>query len=470
MLRVLTRCTMAAAAFLLLHLLSAGAGVAAGTAGSCGAEEADELIALQAITAGAGRRLTTTKAEASLVESLLRRNLSSSATASLPDFTNVKTLMAAPGPNTKQSGPVPMFGWQVAVDGDVAYYGAPRRMNVTGNSYFFGAVYIQDLTSAVNSSLLQLNVPVIANGWDFGFGVAANNGRLVVGNPAHAEVWVFERSKGSPFALDSWKQTAHFRCSLHSCPYNNAPPSNDFGKMVAVDKSGLDAIVITDKNYSAWIYELKADSTGKKTWVQTLHFMLDVQGSLRVWSVALEGDTFVAGLYRHSTGQPAHGQARVYTRTATGQWDPNFITLHGANPNPSDNVLFGHSVDVSNGIVAVANSGSPSQASVDLFYGAGFAQVANVQHPLHATSYDFGFAVALEGGTLVAADQYKQGTYGEVIVLQNSDAQNAPQAANWKESAALGLLSQTETTLSLQANKLVVSNPRAGHALAIIAQ
>eukprot|EP00928_Gymnodinium_smaydae_P024688 TRINITY_DN19911_c0_g2_i1.p1 TRINITY_DN19911_c0_g2~~TRINITY_DN19911_c0_g2_i1.p1 ORF type:complete len:428 (-),score=34.97 TRINITY_DN19911_c0_g2_i1:325-1608(-) len=409
-------------------------------------------------------------AEASPVGNMLRGSASSSTTAALPDFTNVKTYVATPGANTKQSGPISMFGWQVAVDGDVAYYGAPRRMNVTGNTYYYGAVYIQDLTAAASSQLLQLNVPVIANGWDFGFGVAANNGRLAVGNPAHAEVWVFDRSKGSPFALSSWKLNAHFRCSLHDCPYNNAPPSNDFGKMVAVDKSGLDAIVVTDKNYSAWIYELQADHTGQKTWVQTLHFMLDVKGSLRVWSVALEADTFVAGLFRHSTGQPAHGQARVYKRTATGQWDRNFVTLHGANPSPSDNVLFGHSVDVSNGMIAVANSGSPSQASVDLFYGANFAQVANVQHPRKATSYDFGFAVALEGGTLVAADEYKQGAYGEVIVLQNSDPQNTPEAVNWKESAALGLISQTGTTLSLQANKLVVSNPKAGHALAIVAQ
>lgn len=90
------------------------------------------------------------------------------------------------------------FGAAVAVDGDVAAVGAPNY-NSGGN----GSVYLFNVKTGVQ--LQRLSAPVPADDGYFGGAVALSTRWLVVGEPASAKVWVFDRTNLAlaPVALDS---------------------------------------------------------------------------------------------------------------------------------------------------------------------------------------------------------------------------------------------------------------------------
>lgn len=131
------------------------------------------------------------------------------------------------------------FGASVAIDGDVAAVGAPN-FNTTGN----GSVFLFNLKTG--AQLTRLTAPAPNDVGNFGETVAMSSRWLVVGEPASAKVWVYDRTDltRAPVPLDSL----------------NTNPFNRFGASLAI--SGDRLVVGMPAAASALLYDLRNLPTG----------------------------------------------------------------------------------------------------------------------------------------------------------------------------------------------------------------
>jgi hypothetical protein len=354
------------------------------------------------------------------------------------------------------------FGASVAVSGDTLVVGAPyEASNATGvngnqadnSAAYAGAAYVFTRSGGIWSQQAYLKASNTGASDFFGWSVAVSGDTLVVGalyessnatgvngnqadnSAAYAgAAYVFTRSGGV------WSQQAYLKAS-------NTGASDFFGWSVAVSGDTLVAGASGEDSNATGVNGNQADNSAAYAgaayvftrsggvWSQQAYLKASNTGASDFfgWSVAVSGDTLVAGAYGEASnatgvnGSQADnsaayaGAAYVFTRSG-GVWSQQAY-LKASNTGADD--YFGYAVAVDGDTVVV---GAPYEASNatgvngnqadNSAYSAGAAYVFtrsggvwSQQAYLKASNTEawdnFGTSVAVSGDTLVVEAPYE---------------------------------------------------------------
>ncbi|HSN53549.1 MAG TPA: hypothetical protein VLT32_02710 [Candidatus Sulfomarinibacteraceae bacterium] len=299
------------------------------------------------------------------------------------------------------------FGWSVDIDGDTVVVGAPRYSH--GGTPEAGAAFVFYRNAGGLDAWGQ--VAMLANStpfrWNlFGLSVAIETDTVLVGAPGRVtRAFVFGRDHGGP---DAWGQVAEI--------YPTGTAGRYFGTSVAVSGDTA-VVGQPDDNEngfqsgSAHIY--KRDQGGTNAWGQVTRLIAsDASEYARFgWSVAISGDTAAIGAYGDRSNGPGAGSVYLYRRDQGGPETWGEVTkLVASDHSPGDG--FGYSVAI-NGDTAVAGARWESGP----FVGSGSAYVFRRDEggagawgqlqkipcpPIYSALMDhFGQAVAVSHNTLV---------------------------------------------------------------------
>ena len=297
------------------------------------------------------------------------------------------------------------FGGSVAIDGDTAVVGASK-----GNDNK-GAAYVLTRQSGTWSQVATLTASDgVVSGY-FGSSVAVSGDTVVVGsyggNGGYGAAYVFTRpANGWTDATETAKLTA-----------SDGSPSDYFGYSVAVDG---DVVVVgaflTDDNGS--------DSGSAYVFVEPNGGWVDATEAAKLtpsdgaaddqfgYSVALDGDTVVAGAYGHDYNGSDSGSVYVFGKPNTGWVDATETAkLLASDGDNSDHL--GDSVAVDGDtVVAGAYRDDSSKGAVYVFSKPDTGWTTATE-TAKLTAYDganndrFGYSIAVDGDTAVA------GAYGD---------------------------------------------------------
>ena len=233
------------------------------------------------------------------------------------------------------------FGHAVALFGDLALVGAPEQASK-------GAVHVYERIAGVWSQTAELVASDADANDRFGFAVALEGSRAVIGAPgvdpfgttvAYGAAYVFEHSAGV------WTETAKLVAS-------DAGAGDAFGDSVALE--GTLALIGASGNGA---YFFSKEAAG---WTETQHFATGAR------DVSLSAPYAIVGV--GGTGIGGGGNAYVY-RLEPGGWTLDDV-LH-----PAGSVSFGASVALTSGVGApVALVGDPEKG----FYGSTYLFRRNV--------------------------------------------------------------------------------------------
>jgi uncharacterized repeat protein (TIGR01451 family) len=288
------------------------------------------------------------------------------------------------------------FGSAVALDGDSLAVSAPREQTAGG-----GAGYVFSRTGATWALEQRLESPRAGGSAGFGTAIAIAADTLLVGAPGEPQhsrvgvVHVFTRAGGS------WNEARALVAA------NTGQAATGFGSSVAISASEAFVGAPTYDSSSGFVSIYRG---GGPSW--SAEARLSAPGTSRddrfSSSMAMDGDTLVIGAPGDDvpTGR-GRGSAYVFVRTG-GEWTlQQKITADDASPISA----FGASVAVSGDTLAVSTAGrnfedigwhylTGGRVYVFVRVGSTWRQQAVLSVP--APDESFGFAIALDGDTLVA--------------------------------------------------------------------
>jgi len=128
----------------------------------------------------------------------------------------------------------------------------------------------------------------------------------------------------------------------------------------------------------------------------------DLEDDLRFgFSADISGDTIVVGAYHF---QSVTGVAYVFVRSG-GAWSFQ-QRLTASDPNPSDNFGFASAIDGDSIIIGAYDSSGSGEGSAFVFTrsGAVWSEQQQLSSPDPSPTHRFGFAVAIDGDTVVVGD------------------------------------------------------------------
>ena len=275
------------------------------------------------------------------------------------------------------------FGDAVALSGDTAVVGAPTPEAT-------GAAFVFTRSGILWSPQQELHGEPVANAM-FGAAVALSGDTALIGAPDEPEgaAYVFARSGGAWTVAD-----------VLADPGQGA--FDHFGTSVALDGDTALVGAVGVHAGAAYVYARSGDN-----WI--LQQALDdgvpadagVNDELGT-SVALSGDTAVVGAPTGPTG----GAAYVFMRSGTTWTQAQQLTA--ADGAPGD--AFGRSVAFDGETVVVGSSSmtaSPGAAYVFTLAGTTWTQTQEITDPMIT---NFGYRVALSGGTVVVGGDPDQGS------------------------------------------------------------
>ena len=309
-----------------------------------------------------------------------------------------------------------MFGYSVAIDGDTIVAGAPCAD--VGVNFDDGAAYVY-VKSGAWTNLQPEAAKLLASdslfGENLGWSVAVSGDTIVAGAP-YADVggntdegaaYVFVRP------LNGWVNGTETAKLIEG-----GVAIDHLGYSVAVDGDTVavgapDADVGPDSSRGA-VFVFVKPGTGWASGIQTAELTASdgVSDDQLGWSVAVEGDTVIAGARNAGLGR---GAAYVFVRPFSGEWSSESETakLTADDAQPGDQL--GSSVSIS-GDTAVA--GAPGadvdigfgptidQGAAYLFYKPGSwftgTEIAKLIASDGAANDQFGYSVAVDGNTIVA--------------------------------------------------------------------
>lgn len=306
------------------------------------------------------------------------------------------------------------FGFSVALDGETALVGAPKNtLTLIGQ----GAAYIFTRAGTSWTQQQRLFTSPLAVDDNFGNSVALSGDRALVGASLYGtndrgKAFIFQRT------TSGWLQEDTLGPDL-------AVAGEHFGVAVALD--GNVAVVgaslgLTTAGTDARSAYVFADDDG---WAQVRKFgpELGAADDRFGYAVALDGDTVLIGAYRSSITTGSQGAAYAFTLHDNRHLaQPKVVANDGAMDD-----YFGKAVAVSGDTVAVgapqddigANS---DQGSIHVFVRNGtswaFQQKLTASDGMGADQ--LGFALALEGDTLVAGAYTVGSSRGAVYVFTRS--------------------------------------------------
>ena len=290
------------------------------------------------------------------------------------------------------------FGFAVAVDGASALIGAPYDDSFTGSAYAFtrdslGRWVEQKLTASDratgdrfgNAVAIDGDTALIAAHWDdYRCG---NCGSVYVFTRDQQGVWSEQQEL---FAVNDLLSSQYFGQSVAldgDTAVVGVDGDDDFGS-----SSGA-AHVFVRNAQGTWIHQQKLTASDAES--------LDRLGV----SVAVDGDTAVAGAYLEGEGGQQAGAAYVFTRNAQGTWSEQ-QKLTASDAAAEDFFGFSVAVDTDTALIGAFYDDDQGNRSGSSYIFTRDAQgVWNEHQKLIASdgtaSNRFGYAVAMDGDTAV---------------------------------------------------------------------
>jgi len=344
------------------------------------------------------------------------------------------------------------FGYSVAISGDTAVVGA--QLEDTGGTSA-GAAYIFTRSGTTWTQQQKIQSSDIQADDRFGFSVAISGDTVVVGARTEdtggadgGSAYIFTRSG------TTWTQQQKIQAS-------DAQASDFFGNSVAIDGdivivgangedtggAGAGAAYVFTKTGTTWTQQQKIQASDLQagdqfgwrvaisgdtvivgatyedtggtdagaayvftrsgtTWTQQQKIQAsDAQATDYFgWSVAIDGDTVVAGARNESAAGAYAGSAYIFTRDGTTWTEQQKI--QASDPEASD--LFGASVSISGDTVVVGADGEDTGASnagaayIFTRDGTTWTEQQKIQASDPEANDQFGQSVAISGDTVVA--------------------------------------------------------------------
>ena len=312
-----------------------------------------------------------------------------------------------------------MFGQSVGIDGGRAVVGAPfqeSRTNANQNVEDGGWAHAYSRSSGEWSYDEFLAVSNPQEGGRLGNGVAMAGRTAVAGAPSY-----YQDPNADPgrVTIAAWDSTTESWDSKFSA---TGVAGNDFfGTSVAIDGGiavvGAPGVAVGSDTYVGKAYVFTRNSSNQDTGVWSQETVLDAgsnagQGTVFGTSVAVDGNTIVVG----ASGEDTYtGAAYVFTKS-NNVWS-RVARLTAPNRQIAD--AFGGSVAIDGDTIVVGAQGWDGGAQGSPRYGAAFvftknnnvwSRVARLTASDYADTSDvaeqdqFGFAVAVEGDTIVVGD------------------------------------------------------------------
>jgi len=223
-------------------------------------------------------------------------------------------------------------------------------------------------------------------GKGFGYAVSSDGNLLVVGAPFDSvdkrlagSVYVFRNTYDQDTKQWTWTQEQKLTAK-------DAQPNACFGGSVAI--SGDTIAVGTLGAEAAYVFQYENDS-----WSQAAKFAAQTPGSRFGWSVAIAQDWIVVGTYRGTS-------AYVFKRE-NNSWSDKPEPITGSDTQAGDQ--FGYSLAMSGDtlVVGAPLHGSTGWAYVFAREGDSWSQKAELFGSDTQAGDQFGYSVAIDGGTIV---------------------------------------------------------------------
>ena len=358
------------------------------------------------------------------------------------------------------------FGYSATISGDTLVVGAPGE-DAGGNAA--GAVYVFVRQGTTWSQQAKLTPSDPADDKNFGASVAIDGETLVVGalqdtdqGPDAGAAYVFVRSG------TSWSPQAKLTA-------DNFSPGNLFGFSVAIssgtvavgspydDAAGLNAgaVYIFTRSGTVWSEQIEL-------------FASTAANDDRLgWSVALDGDTVVAGAPRNLFFADVPGSARVFVRSGT-TWNEQ-ARLVASDGAAADG--FGVAVGFKGNTAVIGSRFDSSFAagggSIYLFTRSGTAwnQTAELASNDIGAYYQFGYSVGTDGPTIVVgaplagdsnAGEYQNGAAYVFASASNTAPVANPQSVTTVEDTAVAITLSGSDAEAAPLTFAVVSGPANG--------
>ena len=318
------------------------------------------------------------------------------------------------------------FGYSVAIDGNTAVVGAYHR-NVDGNAVGVAYVFTKDSDDAWNQAATLTASDGAAND-EFGISVAIDGNTIVVGAPGD------ESDEGSAYVFtkpaNGWEPTTETAKLVAS----DGAANDEFGISVAVsgnivvvgapgrDTKDTDGNVIDADVGEVYVFVKPTTSNGWADWNESSDYETakltasdgETGDELGI-SVAIDGDTVVAGAHLHDIDGNGSsilnaGAAYVFTKPATGGWTDNTEGAKFTAPDGAANDEFGVSVAIDVDAVVVGAHLHDVGANANAGAAYVFTRDSNSGkwgQPLKLTASNghaddgFGNSVAVDGNTAV---------------------------------------------------------------------
>lgn len=310
------------------------------------------------------------------------------------------------------------FGCSVAVSGDTVVVGAYRDDSIRGSAYVFTR------SSSTWSQQQKLTAADAATDDRFGWSVGISGNTVIVGAPrdddggsATGSAYVFTRS------VSTWSQQQKLTAA-------DRAEADQFGSSVSVSGDTLivGAYANDDSGESSGSAYVFARSGG--IWSQQEKLIApDAAASDQFgWSVAVSGDTVVAGAHLDDNvnGGTNSGSAYVFTRSGVFWTQQAKLTASDAAAND----LFGTSVAITGDTVVVGSSqdddGGIDSGSAYVFFRSGstWKQQAKLIASDAAANDFFGHSVSVSGDSVVVGawgdDTIKGSSAGSAYVFTRS--------------------------------------------------
>jgi len=290
------------------------------------------------------------------------------------------------------------FGWSVALKGNLALVGAIYGPGPANPDQ--GAVYVFERGGTTWFQQARLNANENTVGAQFGAAVALNGQTALIGAPTYTSTpsyaitgaaYVFTRSGVA------WTQQARLNA-------NDGEDGDHFGVAVALD--GDTALIGAPNNAvtaggqgAAYVFARNGASWTQRQRLTASNGAVDDHFGN---AVALSGEKALIGAYLY--GSDDRGALYTFRRGATN-WTQTDQTLA---PNPTAGARFGVSVALDGNTAVIGASLGLFQTGVDqrsayvFVYGGEWFLVRRLGPELGSANDRFGYAVALDGDTVLA--------------------------------------------------------------------